>query len=64
MVIDVSLSNLDPSNTRVTCHIQELISISIQNIQMFSRLEAELIQYGCPCLSKQTPGLSMNFSKI
>ena len=63
MIIDVSLSNLDLSSTRMTCHIQKFISISIQYIQMFSRLEAELIQNGCPSLSKQTSSFSMNCNK-
>ena len=60
MVVDVSLSNLDFSSTRMTCHVQEPISISIQYIQMFSWLVAELIQYSCPSLSS---GLSMNCNR-
>ena len=32
MVVDVSLSNLDFSSAGLACHIQEPISISIQNI--------------------------------
>ena len=63
MVVDVSLSNLNLSSAGMACHVQELVSISIQNIQMFSRLEAELIQYGCPSLPKQTSGLSMNCNR-
>ena len=60
MVVDVPLGNLDFSITWVACHVQEPVSVSIQYVQIFSRLEAELIQYGCPSLSKQTSGLSMN----
>ena len=60
MVVDVSLSNLDFSSTGVACHVQELVSISVQNIQIVSRLETELIQYGCPCFPLQPSGLSMN----
>ena len=63
MVVDVSLSNLNLSSAGMTCDIQELVSISIQNIQMFSRLEAELIQYGYSSLSKETSGLSMNCNR-
>ena len=63
MIVDVSFSNLDFSSAWVTYHVQEPVSISIQNIQIFSRLEAELIQYGYSCLSKQSPGLSMNCNR-
>ena len=63
MVVDVSLRNLDFSSTGMTRHIQEPISISIQNIQMFSRLEAELFQYGSSSFSKETSGLSMNCNR-
>ena len=63
MVVDMSLSNLDFSSAGVTCLVQEPVSINIQNIQIFSRLEAELIRYSCPGLSKQSSGLSMNCNR-
>ena len=63
MIVDVSLSNLDSSSAGMAYHIQEPVSISIQNIQIFSRLGAELIQDSCPCLCKQSSCGSMNYNR-